>query len=114
MKILKIILFTITLVVVSCGIGFAGRMWGLWNFSFFAPKYENARREVFENSQSYVEGKRQELTKKYDEWLRSDEQGKATIRIIVMLNFANFNQEHLSYQHIQMYNEIVNHHHKPN
>ncbi len=32
------------------------QFFGLMNYQFFAPKYEAARREVFENTQSYQQG----------------------------------------------------------
>ena len=36
---------------------------GLFSYSFFAPKYEAVRREVFINTPSYQLGKQQELSK---------------------------------------------------
>ena len=65
----------------------------LWilNYSFFAPRYQNAQRHVFENTQSYVEGKRQELQKEYLEFAQSkDPSSKQAIASIVVHDFANF------------------------
>ena len=63
-------------------------------FRFWEPKFENARREVYENTQSYVEGKRQELTKLHLEYLRdTTETGRAAIRYTVAQSFANFDDE---------------------
>ena len=36
---------------------------GLMHFRFWAPKYRDAQREVFEQSQSYVQGKVSHLTR---------------------------------------------------
>lgn len=38
-------------------LGFAGNAVGFWSYKFWAPKQENVRRQVFESTQSYVEGK---------------------------------------------------------
>ena len=58
---------------------------------------KNADREVFEESQSYVEGKRQEAQKLYKEYLQADnEEDKATIEQIVSMSFANFDESKLS------------------
>lgn len=62
----------------------------LASFKFFAPKYENARREVFENTQSYVEGKRQEVSKYRLEYLRAkDPAEKNAIRMTILQSTAN-------------------------
>ena len=41
-------------------------------FKFFAPKYENVRREVFENTKSYTHGKIQDLAKYKDEYDKAE------------------------------------------
>lgn len=45
-------------------------LFGLGMFKFFEPKREAVRREVFENTKSYVHGKIQDLAKYYDEYRR--------------------------------------------
>ena len=81
---------------------------GIANYSFFAPKQEKARREVFENTQSYVEGKRQAITKYYDEWRTASDEDKPAIREIVLSEFANFDTNNLLPQQQKWYNEITN------
>ena len=87
---------------------FGGNMLNLWTISFFAPKYENVRREVFENTQSYIEGKRQSLTKYYDEFSYAERDEKLAIRKLVMQDFSNFNIDHLNTTQYGWYKEIVN------
>lgn len=43
-------------------------------YKFFAPRYEAARRTVFEETPSYVQGKQQFLTRLHHEWVTSDSQ----------------------------------------
>jgi hypothetical protein len=94
-------------IVVICGLVFGAECLDLVNFGFFAPKYENVHRKVFEQTQSYVEGKRQDLTKYYEEWRRSDKEGKEGIRSIVLESFANFDTALLTPQEQQWYKEII-------
>lgn len=72
---------------------------GLANFAFFAPRYQNAERKVFENSQSYVEGKRQDLSCYRLQYMRDTTAvDRAAIRSVVNEQFANFNEEYLKDQ----------------
>jgi len=54
---------------------------------------QNAKREVYETSQSYIEGKRQEAVKQYSEYLKDETQeDKDAIKNIVGMSFANFDE----------------------
>lgn len=90
------------------GIVFAGNLFGLWSYSFFAPKYENVRRNVFENTQSYVEGKRQSLTNYYDEFRSAEPTEKKAIRKLMMQEFSNFDVNQLGSVQYGWYQEMVN------
>ena len=60
---------------------------------FFEPKKENIRREIFEETQSYVHGKIQDLAKYYDEYNKADLQSdKETIRQLIIMRFAEFDE----------------------
>ena len=80
---------------------------GLVNYEFFAPKYQNAQREVFENTQSFTEGKRQDLIKYYHEWLNSDKQGKEALKEMVIDDFASYDTSKLIPSEQNMYNKIT-------
>lgn len=80
---------------------------GLVNYKFFAPKYQNAQREVFENTQSFTEGKRQDLIKYYHEWLNSDKQGKEALKEMVIDDFASYDISKLTPSEQNMYNKIT-------
>jgi hypothetical protein len=65
-------------------------------YKFFAPKYEDARREVFENTQSYVEGKRQDLVKYRLEYMRAKtDEEKSALKYTIVQEFANFDETKL-------------------
>jgi type II secretory pathway pseudopilin PulG len=58
---------------------------------------QNAQREVFENTQSYVEGKRQEALKYYKEYKNApDDESRKAIKALVSQSFANFDENKLS------------------
>lgn len=54
---------------------------------------ENAKREVFEQTQSYVEGKRQAALKYYKEYQQADESNKQGLKNIISQDFANFDED---------------------
>lgn len=74
---------------------------------FYQPKKENIRREVFENTQSYVHGKSQDLAKYFEEYQKSTPEGKEALRQIILMNFADFDANTLrSFQLQQFLNEM--------
>lgn len=52
---------------------------GLANYSFFAPKYEAARREVFENTQSYQQGSIRDFDNLYLAYTRAKSEDEKAI-----------------------------------
>jgi len=63
-------------------------LYSLGMFKFFAPKTENIKRGVFENTKSYLHGVQQDLGKYYLEYQTADENGKTAIRAIIQMRFA--------------------------
>jgi hypothetical protein len=61
------------------------------NFAFWAPKYENVRRNTFENTQSYVQGKIQDLSNYKLQYSQAkDTDTKQGIQSVIRTQFANF------------------------
>lgn len=54
---------------------------------------ENAKREVFEQSQSYVEAKRQAALKYYKEFQNSNDAQKNSLKYIISQDFSNFDED---------------------
>ena len=66
-------------------------------FKFFAPKKENIRREVFENTKSYTHGLVQDLSKYWNEYRKAESQDdKNAIKGIVRVRFAEFDIDKLN------------------
>lgn len=55
---------------------------GYWIYKTWAPKYEEARRETFEQSPSYVRGKQQYLVRLYGEWSQADEAHRSALCVV--------------------------------
>lgn len=67
-------------------------LFGLGWMKFFNPRKENIRREVFEQTQSYVHGKIQDLAKYHDEYRQGNENDKECIRQLIIVRFAEFDE----------------------
>lgn len=70
-------------------------LYSLGMFKFFAPKTENIRREVFENTKSYMHGVQQDLGKYYLEYQKTDDAGKRAIRTTIQMRFAEVDVDKL-------------------
>ena len=103
----KTILIIVASIILLIGALFGLQYLGLANYKFFAPKYQNAQREVFENTQSFTEGKRQDLIKYYHEWLNADKDGKSAIKELVIDDFASYDINKLTPSEQNMYNSIT-------
>jgi|SRR5579862_1751116 len=96
MKPINIALLSIVGLIVLIALMFVFGWTGVFYTKTVGKAQENARRQVFEQTQSYVEGKRQELTKYRLEYLRSkDTADKQAIRATIVQSFANFDETKL-------------------
>lgn len=85
-----VVVSIVSIVVFSAGVGFFGIEW----IRFFGPKKENVRREVFEETKSYVHGKTQDLAKYYEEYTKAESlSDKEAIESLIKMNFAEFDAE---------------------
>ena len=89
---MKVFLGFIALMVLFCALSLGFGWFGVFQTKTVGKAQQNAQREVFEQTQSYVEGKRQELTKYHHEWMTSDSLDKITIEFTIRQSFANFDE----------------------
>lgn len=107
MKIAKIIFASIGGLIVLLALIFGLQYFSIVNLGFFSPKYQNVQRNVFENTQSYTEGKRQDLVKYYHEWLTADKTSRQGLKSIVLDDFSNCDISKLTPSEKQMYDEMT-------
>jgi hypothetical protein len=101
------LLITLIVAAGTVGLSYAFGFIGVHQTKTIGKAQENARREVFEQTQSYVGGKIQELSKLKHEWNRSDEDGKITIESIVRSNFANFDETNIQDPNLYSFLQLV-------
>ena len=89
MKTGKIVGLSLLTIVLLIGLSWGGTALGLLHMKVFEPKRQDIQREIFENTQSYVEGKRQEAMKMYREWGSAPLDEKAALEKMAGHTFAN-------------------------
>lgn len=97
MKALGIALGCFLLAVIAIvGIDFAGNAYGLWSYTFWAPKQANAERKVFVNTNSYVQGKIDYLSRLRLAYKSSDSPTqKAALKETILTEAANVDNDKL-------------------
>lgn len=96
-NVLKMLGVIVGVLILVIGVSFAMGWSDVFYTSTVGKAKQNAQREVFEETQSYVEGKRQEAVKLYKEYQRAETiEDKKAIQSIVSLSFANFDEEKLA------------------
>jgi hypothetical protein len=100
---LAVFLAIVGLVCLSFGMGW----FGVAYTKTVGKAQENANRTVYEQTQSYVEGKRQELAKYRLEYMTTkDSTEKQAIKIFVLHSFANFDKSKLDPDLLSFYQSL--------
>jgi hypothetical protein len=83
--------------IVAIGLVLFGLQYGsLQNYKFFAPKYEDARREVFENTKSFRDGSARDFENLLISYLSANtEEGKQAILSVIRQRAYGVPQEQL-------------------
>lgn len=72
-------------------LGFVANGMGLMSYKIFGPAWEDARRDVYENTNSFTKAKVQEATKIRLEYLRTDDPAvKNALQSTIQMSFADF------------------------
>ena len=101
---IKITFTAIIVIILLILLLFGTGILNLQYFKFFAPKMEDARRDVFENTQSYVHGMQQQLGKYYREWQKADTlDEKEAIEAVVNMQFAEFDETKIDNYKLQKF-----------
>jgi len=70
-------------------LGLALELGGVAWYSFIEPKKENAKRKVFENTESYIAGSEADLGKMYGEYMKGDASTKRIISEQIKMRYPN-------------------------
>lgn len=91
---LKILIGAIVTVLLVMILTFAFGLFGVGYTTTIGKKQQNANRVVYEESNSFVKGKRQEAIKYYKEWLEAETlEDKKAIETIVSMSLADFDED---------------------
>lgn len=82
----------IGLIVLAFALNLGGLEWA----RFFAPKYEDVRRQTFERNKSYVHGSIQDLGKRYREYQGAEGDDRIAIEKLIAVEFAEFDANLIS------------------
>jgi hypothetical protein len=91
----RVTLALLTIMLVTYGLGFLATGGDLAIYRFWAPKQENARRAVFVETQSYVQGKITYLTELQLAYEQSEGAQKAALRTTILREAAQIDSDKL-------------------
>lgn len=84
------------IIAIVIAVVFVGGLMALGWYKFFGPKFEGARREVFESTRSYNQGKLQELAKIRHEYIFTQDEGsKKVLEGVIRHKFADYDSRKL-------------------
>jgi len=78
--------------ILAISLEFLGLGWS----SYFNPKKESVKREVFEQTKSYTQGMAQTLAKHYREYQKGSLEDKKIITNVIQTQFAEFDEDALN------------------
>lgn len=102
----KLALAVIEGLVVLFLLGWAVQGNSFFMFKFFAPKYEQVRRETFEQTKSYRDGMTTELRNMQMDYAKATKEQKTAIRSIVLHRVNGIVESDLPYDIQQFVSEL--------
>ena len=102
----KVTLIGIASVIVMIALAFVMELGGLEWKKFFAPKHAAVEREVFKETRSFNEAKKQELLKYHHEWMTAEGTDKKAIEFTIRHTFADYDTKKLSYELASFLEEV--------
>ena len=104
----KVVLSSISALVIIVALAFGLELGGLQWDRFFAPRHANVEREVFTETRSFNEAKMQELVKYRLEYLRADDpDDKEAIASTIRMTFASYDKAKLPIE-LQVFLDQIN------
>jgi hypothetical protein len=85
---------------------FGMNLFGLANYSFFAPKYRAAENQVFKESEQYNDGMIRDLENLQMEYIKADAAGKASLKAITLHRFSVYPEEKMPANLRNFYNQL--------
>lgn len=83
----------VALVLVISGLAWAVQGNDFFLYRYFAPKYEQVRRETFEQSKAYNQGMVQELQNMQFEYIKAAKEHQSALRQVILHRAADYNMD---------------------
>jgi len=91
------------ILLVGVGIKFFALGWE----KFWAPKEQSIKRQVFEETKSYVHGKIQDLSRYYEQYQKGDSKEKEAIKSVIRMQFSDFDATKINNYKLRRFLETV-------
>ena len=91
----KNVLLGVGALVLFLALVFGLNLFGLANYSFFAPKYRAVDAQVFKQSEQYNDGMIRDLQNLQMEYMTADQAHKDALRSIILHRFSVYDQSNL-------------------
>lgn len=85
----------IVIVILMLGVGWVIQGNDFFMYKVFAPQYEQARRETFEQSKAYNQGMIQELQNMQFEYIKASPEHKDALASIILHRVADYDEDKL-------------------
>ena len=91
---IKIYIISFVCIVAALILPFFFGGYTLLYMKIMGPANENVQRQIFENTQSFVRGKRQDATRYYHQYMSTqDQQTRNAIKNIIQMDFVDFDEQ---------------------
>ena len=98
MSVIKLIGVWVLVILGILLLSFGLEYFNLVSYRFYGIRYEDNKRNIYENSQSYVMGKKQQLNSSLLEFKTSgDEVSRKGIKNMIAHEFSEFNEDDVKY-----------------
>ena len=87
-------------------LGFGLNLFGLAQYSFFAPKYRQVDNQVFKESEQYNDGMIRDLENLQLDYINADKDHKDALRAIVLHRFSVYPEDKLPPNLRNFYNDL--------
>ncbi len=92
---MKLLIAAIFVIATMLVFGFVFSLYDLKMYSYFQPKYENARRQAFEQTKSYNSGMIQELQNMQFQYIQADQAHKDALKSLIIHRARDYGEDNL-------------------
>jgi hypothetical protein len=87
-------------------LGFVLNVFGLFSYSFFAPKYRAVENQVYHESEQYNEGMVRDLENLQLAYIQADNTGKQSLKAITLHRFSVYPEDKMPPNLRNFYNDL--------